>query len=295
MATYNGAKYIGEQIDSILAQTFKDYELVICDDCSTDGTWDILKEYAEKYTYVRIFRNDKNLGYVKNFEKVISLCKGEYIALSDQDDIWLPNHIEVLKDAMTNDCQIVCGRAIFVDENNNELPMKEDYLFMYNPPLGNERIARHILLANNSYQGASMLIKRTFFEKALPIPDGAKYHDSWFAILACFTGGLAYLDKPVIRYRRCSNSVTIKANHTSPFRRFFRYSIHNYSARDRLIFIKSIRERVMRLSKEQVKLLGVTEKMLRRRNTFLGRITNLPYQLRFFKDIYTTDFLHLFS
>lgn len=85
MTTYNGEKYLREQLDSILNQTFSDFELIICDDCSKDATVKILEEYSLKDKRVRYFVNEKNLGFKKNFEKAISLCSGEYVAFSDQD------------------------------------------------------------------------------------------------------------------------------------------------------------------------------------------------------------------
>ena len=96
LATYNGEKYLREQLDSILSQSIQDFELVACDDCSTDSTLKILNEYAEKDFRVKVFTNEKNLGFKKNFEKAIFLCSGDYIALSDQDDIWTENHLQVL-------------------------------------------------------------------------------------------------------------------------------------------------------------------------------------------------------
>lgn len=114
MATYNGEKYLREQLDSILAQTVQDFELVVCDDCSTDSTVRILEEYVEKDARIKIFCNEQNLGFVKNFEKAISLCQGECIALSDQDDVWLPEHLQVLlenigeKDLCGTDASQIC-------------------------------------------------------------------------------------------------------------------------------------------------------------------------------------------
>src|SRR5690554_1467232 len=96
LASYNGEKYIKEQLDSILNQTIQDFEIVVCDDASTDNTWEILQQYEAKDKRFKIFRNEQNLGFKKNFEKAISHCKGEYIALSDQDDIWIENHLELL-------------------------------------------------------------------------------------------------------------------------------------------------------------------------------------------------------
>lgn len=122
MATYNGEKYLREQVDSILAQTYQNFELIVCDDCSTDSTVRILQENEKQDGRIKVFVNEKNLGFKKNFEKAISLCKGEYIALSDQDDIWLPEHLQVLIENI-GDKDLIGADSLLVDENNNEMGM----------------------------------------------------------------------------------------------------------------------------------------------------------------------------
>ena len=104
MTSYNGEKYLKEQIDSILNQTVSDFELIVCDDVSSDSTMDILNGYAAKDSRVHVFRNEENLGFLKNFEKAIRICLdrgAEYVALADQDDIWTENHLEVSPPAPT--------------------------------------------------------------------------------------------------------------------------------------------------------------------------------------------------
>lgn len=295
MTTYNGAQYIKEQIESILNQTIQDFELIICDDCSSDNTFELLQEYASKDSRITALRNDKNLGFKRNFEKVIGLCKGDYIALSDQDDIWFPNHLEILKNAIKGKVMLSCARPIFVDENNKELPAKYDYIKMDYIPLSDEGIARHIFLGRSSFQGASMMIRKSFFDIALPIPDGAGFHDSWFAGLACFAGGIAYVDVPVMRYRRLQQAVTSAYMKLSPARLFVGAILVNHSVPDRPVFIDNIRKRVPSLSIKQIKLLDIFDKMLKRRNTIFGRIANVPYLMRHFKEIYCYDGKHLFS
>lgn len=295
MATYNGAKWIHEQVESIMTQTVQDFELVICDDCSTDTTWEILNTFKKKDSRIHIYRNTLNLGFKKNFEKVISLCKGDLIALSDQDDIWYPDHLEILKNAMASDTQIVCARPLFVNELNQELPCKYDYFRMSNPPQTSLDIARHILLSTNSYQGASMLIRKAFFEIALPVPDGAFYHDSWFAVLACFTGGIVYVDKPIMRYRRLAYSVTYNSMRVCAFRRFVGITLNKHSAFDRLHLIEAIKDRVKQLSPAQLNLLTISERILKRRKSIWGRIANVPYLIRYFQSIYACDIWHIFS
>ena len=201
MCTYNGAKYVKEQLDSILQQTVADFELVVCDDCSNDGTWEILQEYASGHDIIRLFKNEQNLGFLKNFEKAMGLASGEYIALSDQDDIWMPNHLEVLMNLL-GERTIACGNSLLVDENGNSLGMslkeQEDLTVVSENPLD---LALSVMVYRNPFQGAAMLFRRSFLEKALPIPEGINYHDSWFAALACFMEGISYTDEVILCYR----------------------------------------------------------------------------------------------
>ncbi|MFT4918317.1 MAG: glycosyltransferase involved in cell wall biosynthesis, partial [Zhongshania aliphaticivorans] len=90
MCTYNGERFLAEQLDSILNQTYKNIELVVVDDVSTDGTLRLLDEYAARDGRIRVIRNSENIGFVRNFEKAMGACSGEFIALADQDDIWFP-------------------------------------------------------------------------------------------------------------------------------------------------------------------------------------------------------------
>lgn len=103
MCTFNGEKYIKEQIESIINQSLVPDEIVICDDCSKDNTLNIIKETLDNWPgKVQLVVNEKNLGYRKNFEKSISLCNGDIIFLSDQDDVWNRNKIEIMFNALNN-------------------------------------------------------------------------------------------------------------------------------------------------------------------------------------------------
>ena len=294
MATYNGAKYIREQIESIQNQTISDFELVVCDDCSSDDTVYILNQYAQKDDRVHVYENEHNLGFKKNFELAISKTSGDFVALCDQDDIWQPDHLELLLAEMKDSVQVVCGRPIFINENYQKLPLQDDYLLMYCPPTSNEDTARHIILGRNTYQGASMLIRKSFIERALPVTDGANYHDCWFAILACFMDGFVYVDKPTMKYRRFFDSVTSGEKRISAVKRFCASIVYNYTAKDRLALIEGVRSRVKEMTKTQVSFLDGMEKRVRRDRTLWGRLLNVPYKLCHFKAIYACDFKHFF-
>ncbi len=205
MATYNGEKYLRDQIDSILKQTIQDFELIICDDCSTDTTWDILQEYQLQDKRIKCYRNDENLGLKKNFEKAIHLCVGEYIALSDQDDIWLPEHLEKLLN-LIGKADLACGNELlFSDIANIDICQPKIKYKFTNFPAIQPLFLYSQLYCGNFLAGNSMLLKREFVYKygVLPIPD--VYHDGWFVDIATLYNGFVFTEK-IITKRRIHNS-----------------------------------------------------------------------------------------
>ena len=200
MTTYNGDKYLCLQLDSILAQTVSDFELIICDDSSKDRTWNLLEDYKSRDSRIKIFRNEHNIGFVKNFEKAISLCSGEYIALSDQDDIWKKNHLEVLLNNINGMSAAVGNSVIMDDEGNisNDLLSERDRYFVDG---SNEDRLTRILFYGNPFQGTSSLYDRYIFKYALPVPQEVEYHDTWFAAVACCLCGVNYTYDVITNYR----------------------------------------------------------------------------------------------
>ena len=207
-ASYNGEKYVKEQLESILQQDYKDWELIICDDCSSDSTVEIIKEFIQRDSRVRLIINEHNLGFVKNFEKAVKLCNGDYIALCDQDDIWYPNHISKLLAELTKDnaTQLVCADARLVNIDNIDQGINySDKAGLKLIPSDKAKLLYRVLLYNNPFQGASMMMKRNFALSCFPIPEGIKYHDSWFACCAILTNssaGFKYLSDVLTRYRQ---------------------------------------------------------------------------------------------
>lgn len=207
LATYNGEKYLKEQLDSILAQTISDYEVIVCDDCSSDSTMSFLNEYAKKDSRFKIFQNEKNLGFKKNFEKILSLCSGEFIAFCDQDDVWTKDHLEILLNNIgANDC--ICGNASMIDGEGNPLNMTmRDFIPVRIIPQNNEVFFEHELYGN-IVQGAASMIRRKLVCEALPIPGNVVYHDWWIALVASINSGCSYIDQVVLKYRRHEENVT---------------------------------------------------------------------------------------
>lgn len=292
LASYNGEKYIREQLDSILNQTIHDFELIVCDDCSTDSTWNILEEYAEKDSRIRVFNNDGNLGFKKNFEKAIRLCSGEYIALSDQDDVWMPNHLEKLLE-LIGDADIACGNAMLTNDKGDGTGV----LLSENTHLdivyeGNLLLYRIICL-HNPFQGASMLIKRAFlFEKALSIPDGVRYHDAWFAVCACLRHGIQYTYDVITLYRQHEKNASGKKKRWNYFSALFKTasSLFKTFDTDRFEYIKGIKNRfsLTELQKEILEECHVFLRLNNRELSFREKIKCLQWYWKRYKYIFTS-------
>lgn len=213
MATYNGEKFLRGQLDSIYNQTYKNIEVVVTDDCSNDGTINILEEYTSKYG-LRYFINDKNLGLTKNFEKAMSLCKGELIALADQDDIWLPSKLETLVNEIGG-FTLIYSSSYLTDEENTFIDEpyitidESEFRFRENSKQTRQLIARNWVISH------AMLFKQDLLQWALPIPPGFYYHDAWLAIVASKLNGIRFLNKCLMYYRRHSSSLTYKDREAS--------------------------------------------------------------------------------
>lgn len=205
LATYNGEKYLKEQLDSILSQTYSNFRLIISDDCSKDATREILKEYEKKDDRIKVYYQEKNLGYVKNFEFLLTKVENEIYALSDQDDIWLKDKIEkTYKKLKETDSDLVFTDLEVVDENLKTIfESYNDYMLL----------SRKIKKYQNSYKmqylyncitGCTLMSKKSFIKKIIPIPTDSKYviHDTWIGLIVSLKGKISYLDEKTIKYRQ---------------------------------------------------------------------------------------------
>ena len=212
LCTYNGEKYIKEQLDSILNQTILPDEIVICDDCSTDNTFSILESFKKKpedKLDVFLVRNDIQLKTIKNFEKAISLTSGDWIFLSDQDDIWHERKVETMMEYVEKfpKTKLLFTNADLIDENGNLLEVKLWEMWKFNSHKQSNwlyyRNSFKSLVYNENYvTGATVMFSRSLLRKALPIsvPYGY-YHDAWLALHAAAIDGLSFLDVCTIKYR----------------------------------------------------------------------------------------------
>ena len=223
MTTYNGEKYLKEQIDSILNQTVSDFELIVCDDVSSDSTMDILNGYAAKDSRVHVFRNEENLGFLKNFEKAIRICLdrgAEYVALSDQDDIWAENHLEVLAGTMSSGGGGAGAPAIEFRESVTN----SGHLSFLPIPLINasqsERI-KFFLYGSCLIGGCNMLIHSSVLSLALPFKKEFYVHDYWLSFIGILTDSIYITEIPVTFHRNHSVNVTGKPPLKKKIKRLF--------------------------------------------------------------------------
>lgn len=211
ICTYNGEKYIKNQIDSILNQSIAVDEIIICDDCSNDNTLDILKEYQKKFPdLIKIFVNETNLRTVKNFEKAISLCSNEIIFLSDQDDIWMKNKVETILDFFIKNKNINCVATNGECIDNNGLSVEGFIIWDVIEYLSKNKIAHNyldlLLLSGNFATGATMAFRKKIATEFLPFPIKDNfYHDEWMAIVASEKEEFSFLNEKLIKYRLHQN------------------------------------------------------------------------------------------
>jgi glycosyltransferase involved in cell wall biosynthesis len=210
MATYNGAAFLGEQLDSIISQTHLPGELIVCDDQSTDQTLQILRDYASRSPFpIRIEVNEQRLGSTKNFEKAIGLCTGDIIALCDQDDVWLPHKLQTIADRFERepDLGLVFSNGYLIDETGARLPGDMWSRFFFHPRIRRrmDQLAEayDLFLSLSFMTGATMAFRSQFRELCLPIPDKSEtfIHDRWIALVIAAVGRVGFIPGQLISYR----------------------------------------------------------------------------------------------
>ncbi len=204
MATYNGEKYIKEQLDSILCQLKESDEIIISDDGSSDNTIKIIESYKDKR--IKLIEGPKK-GIKKNFENAIKECQNEYIFLADQDDIWVNNKVEIVLsyfenkniDLVIHDCDVV---------NNNLEVINESFYKLRNSKKGK---IKNII--KNSYIGCCMAFKSSLKYKVIPIPNNIEMHDQWIGLRIEKYGHVLFIKEKLIHYRRHDNNASLMKHH----------------------------------------------------------------------------------
>lgn len=195
MCTYNGEKYLKEQLDSIVNQTYPIYEIVIQDDSSTDTTVSILNEYAQRFPYIRVIINETRLGYNKNFQSALYKATGEYIAISDQDDVWIHTKLEMLmKEIRKNDLCFSISSILYPDGKITR-EKKEINLSL-------ER-----LVFSNAVSGHTALFRKDWLYE-IPYWSDKIFFDWWLAINAAALGSICMCKQELTLHRVHNDSAT---------------------------------------------------------------------------------------
>ena len=230
LCTYNGEQYLRSQLDSFLEQHRLPDELIVCDDRSSDETTQIVERFAARAPFtVDLFVNEKNFGSTRNFEKAISLCTGDLIFLSDQDDVWLPQKIERIESEFTKDegAGLIFSDAEVVDEDLKPLGLRLSSLTFHDSCRQDMRNGKQFesLLRQNFVTGATAAFRSSFREILLPTPDGVPnlIHDAWIALSIANEARIVFIDEPLIKYRQHgSQQIGLRVGRENDRKFFFR-------------------------------------------------------------------------
>lgn len=239
MASYNGAFYIKQQIESILPQLGQEDELIIVDDCSVDNTIEIISSIPDNR--IQLHRNISNKGVVKTFEEAVRLAKNEFVFLADQDDIWTENRVDRMLQVIKNfPFMLVTGNFISIDEQGKRLDIvpasiraRDSGAYAWN--------IYNIFRGKSAYYGCAMAFKRELKEIILPFPEYMESHDAWIAMAANLLKSNIHLEYIVLKHRLHNNNVT--KSHRSLGKKLY----------SRILFARAMGELTMRITKYRMK------------------------------------------
>lgn len=207
MCTFNGQRFLGAQLQSIAAQTRPPDELVVCDDASSDGSEQIIKDFSQRVTFpVRTVLNERNLGSTKNFEKAISLCTGKLVVLADQDDVWYPHKLMRIEDEFRRSAHTlaVFSDADLIDEHSTPLGTRlwDSLEFNREEQRAFSRArALDVLVKHPVITGAAMAFRMDLVPLMTPIAQGY-VHDYWISLWLAARGEIRPISEPLMQYRR---------------------------------------------------------------------------------------------
>ena len=195
MAVYNGERFLATQLESLLHQTWKALEIVIVDDCSTDRTVEIIRQYQQQHPHIKLLLHETNRGVTKTFETAVMACQGETIAMCDQDDKWHPEKISLLMNAIGKE-DAICSNSVLIDSNDQLLNRKfSDAMVMDSYYSGVP------FLCSNCFPGHAMMMRTSFAKLIVPFPAHI-YFDRWISFCAASRNGIQYIDQELVYYRQ---------------------------------------------------------------------------------------------
>jgi len=201
MATYNGSVYVRDQLLSILSELGGADEVIVVDDASSDNTVEVVLAVSD--TRVSLMRNETNQGHVESFAKALAAARGEYILLSDQDDLWVEGRVSSILAALGRRT-VAAGRFEYFGEISGRPPRDLPELRVF----ASQRNLFSILTGRRPYFGSAMGFRREILPVLLPIPRYAEAHDIWLAIVGNVLGGVDHVDELVLRRRIHRDNLT---------------------------------------------------------------------------------------
>jgi glycosyltransferase involved in cell wall biosynthesis len=208
MCTFNGGRFLRPQLESIAAQDLPPDEMVICDDGSSDGSLDILREFAHLSSFpVRLVINRERLGSTRNFEKVISSCRSEIVVLADQDDVWYRHKLRRMREAFQRSSGIVAAfsDADLIDDDSHLAGSRRLWSSLLFSSSEQRKMVRdralEVLVKHPVVTGAAMAFRRELFDRMAPIPSN-EIHDRWMSFLLAACGRFDVIDEALMQYRR---------------------------------------------------------------------------------------------
>jgi glycosyltransferase involved in cell wall biosynthesis len=293
MCTFNGEPYLQEQLNSFARQTRPPDELVICDDRSSDETLNIIDSFARTARFsVHVSVNEHTLGSTRNFEQAITRCSGDIIALSDQDDVWLPAKLALLEAEFGKSARVglVFSDAEVVDQDlrpTGRRMWNEVSFCQREKELVKDSRALDVFLPGWTVTGATMAFRSKFRDLILPIPaDLPMIHDGWIALMIAAVAEVDYIDEPLILYRQhpqqqigapAKHDVS-RANGETKLQSIKRATNRSNSYRDLIIIIDEVLQRLR--SRYDLQSLNLnTRKTLDERRKHLVARMQLPARI----------------
>jgi glycosyltransferase involved in cell wall biosynthesis len=217
LASYEGERFIRQQIESILEQLGPDDELIVSDDASSDGTLDVVRRIGD--SRIQVLANRDRVGYILNFQRAVDRVRGRYVFFSDQDDIWLPGKMQSLCSALQRK-PFAASDAVVVDENLVELHAS---FFAWRKAA---TFSWQSIFLRPAVVGATMCCTAEYLRSLLPLPTGVP-HDFWLSFNAAWDGALEIVPSPLILYRR--HAAAFSPSGTSRKRRLTKIAAERYA------------------------------------------------------------------
>ena len=291
MATYNGQKYIKQQLDSIIAQTLPPSEIIIVDDVSEDNTVEIVKKLSEKTTIpIYVYMNEENSGVAKSFHRAVQLCQSEFIAFSDQDDIWYLNKLEILFNKLNNlpHKQLIFSDVEVVDKNNVSLNYTQWDAHGFTKKEQARYNSGHeleVVLKRGVANGMAMLFRKSLLEGEEIYNDFWTYflHDGYLERKSALMQSSIVLDRPLVRYRLHDNNVIGAGRLFSTVENYEKMTKTHVAYKNKVIECEQLL-RIIKKNEEKYNIVK-NKKLILRRIHFFNFRQSLPgnFLIRFLK------------